>query len=63
MTEPKPPDPPAGSPRQHPKQNLPREPWVDPKLTELPPLAELTLQSGPPIGGGGNTGGGGSTVF
>lgn len=36
-------------------------PWVEPEVTELPPLRELTLQSGIP--GAGNTGGGGSTVF
>ena len=35
--------------------------WVEPQLTELPRLNELTLQSGG-IPGGGGTGGGGSTV-
>jgi hypothetical protein len=45
-----------------------REPWVKPVIVELPPLTELTLQSGGggeggDIGGGGNTGGSGSTVF
>lgn len=40
-----------------------RLPWQPPKLEELPPLTELTLQTGGPIGGGGDTGGGGSTVF
>lgn len=40
-----------------------RAAWEPPTLEELPPLTELTLQSGPPIGGGGDTGGSGSTVF
>ncbi|MGD8700481.1 MAG: hypothetical protein PVJ43_14385 [Gemmatimonadales bacterium] len=40
-----------------------RAPWVRPEVTELPPLTELTLQTGDPIGGGGDTGGGGSSVF
>jgi hypothetical protein len=46
-----------------------REPWVRPVIEELPPLTELTLQSGGPEGGsvdgGGNISGGGtgSTVF
>lgn len=40
-----------------------RSPWSPPELTELPPLTDLTLQTGEPIGGGGDTGGGGSTVF
>ena len=35
--------------------------WIPPKLTELPRLNEITLQSGG-IPGGGGTGGGGSTV-
>jgi hypothetical protein len=40
-----------------------RAPWVSPEVTELPPLTDLTLQTGDPIGGGGGTGGGGSSVF
>lgn len=40
-----------------------RSRWMPPELIELPPLTELTLQTGGPIGGGGDTGGGGSTVF
>jgi hypothetical protein len=46
-----------------------REPWVRPVIEELPPLTELTLQSGGApeggsIDGGGNISGGtGSTVF
>lgn len=40
-----------------------RRPWVQPQVTELPRLTELTLQTGPGIPGGGGTGGGGSTVF
>ena len=41
-----------------------RTPWIRPEVTELPPLTELTLQTGDPIGGGGGTGGGtGSSVF
>lgn len=37
--------------------------WTEPRLTELPGLTDLTLQTGGPIPGGGGTGGGGSTVF
>ncbi len=37
--------------------------WVKPEVVQLPPLTDLTLQSGSPIGGGGCTGGGGGTVF
>ncbi len=40
-----------------------RRPWIEPVVTELPPLTELTLITGSPIPGSGNTGGGGSTVF
>lgn len=40
-----------------------RRPWTPPRLEELPPLTDLTLQTGDPISGGGDTGGGGSTVF
>lgn len=41
----------------------PRQAWVRPTLVELPPLTDLTLQTGPGIPGGGGLGGGGSTVF
>lgn len=34
--------------------------WEPPQLSKLPPLTELTLATGGPIGGGG---GGGGTVF
>lgn len=54
------------SPRRLPEnrgQSERRMPWQAPRLEELPPLTELTLQTGGPIGGGGDTGGGGSTVF
>jgi hypothetical protein len=37
--------------------------WEKPSLSKLPPLTELTLQTGGAIPGGGGTGGGGSTVF
>ena len=37
-----------------------RLPWEAPRLSKLPPLTELTLVTGPPVGGGG---GGGGTVF
>ncbi len=40
-----------------------RRPWVQPSVEDLPPLTELTLQTGDPIPGGGGTGGGGATVF
>lgn len=40
-----------------------RSPWTPPRIDELPPLTELTLATGDPIGGDGDTGGGGSTVF
>lgn len=41
---------------------LTRRPWIEPVLTELPPLTELTLITGSPIPGTGDVGGG-STVF
>ena len=41
--------------------------WLEPSITDLPPLTELTLQSGAAGGGGiggtGGTGGGGSLIF
>jgi hypothetical protein len=40
-----------------------RRAWVRPTVEELPPLTDLTLQTGPGIPGGGGVGGGGSTVF
>lgn len=40
----------------------PRRPWKAPRIEDLPPLTELTLATGDPIGGGGDPGGG-STVF
>jgi hypothetical protein len=51
--------PPAGTPAS-PET---RQAWVRPALVELPPLTDLTLQTGPGIPGGGGTGGGGSTVI
>jgi hypothetical protein len=54
-------------PRTYPGEERPdarrKRPWSAPALEELPPLNELTLQSGDPIPGGGGPGGGGSTVF
>jgi hypothetical protein len=41
----------------------PRKGWTEPKITQLPALNELTLQSTAPIPGGGGTGGGGTTVI
>jgi hypothetical protein len=41
----------------------PRRGWMEPKITQLPALNELTLQSTAPIPGGGGTGGGGTTVI
>ncbi|MDB4884004.1 MAG: hypothetical protein JWL95_2770 [Gemmatimonadetes bacterium] len=38
-----------------------RAPWQVPRVTDLPKLTELTLQTGAPIDGGGGTGG--STVI
>ncbi|HEX8395217.1 MAG TPA: hypothetical protein VF665_22910 [Longimicrobium sp.] len=40
-----------------------RRPWTAPRVDELPRLTELTLATGPAIGGGLGTGGGGTTVF
>ncbi len=40
-----------------------RKCWTTPRISDLPRLTELTLQTGSPIVGGGGTGGGGSTVF
>ena len=39
------------------------QPWVKPEIIDLPPLTDLTLQTGAGIPGGGGTGGGGSGVF
>lgn len=46
-------------------QQQPVQPWVTPEITDLPPLTDLTLQTGigPGIPGRGGIGGGGSTVF
>jgi hypothetical protein len=41
----------------------PRRTWIEPIISELPPLTSLTLQTGGLIGGDGGTGSGGSTVF
>jgi hypothetical protein len=41
----------------------PKQAWEKPSLSKLPPLTELTLQTGGSIPGGGGTGPGGSTVF
>jgi hypothetical protein len=41
----------------------PRKGWTEPRITQLPALNELTLQSTAPIPGGGGTGGGGTTVI
>jgi len=51
----------ARSPRDRGENGL--CPWVPPRIEELPPLTDLTLQTGSPIDGGGDTGGGGSVVF
>lgn len=40
-----------------------REVWEKPTIVELPPLTELTLQSGEAISGQGGTSGGGSLIF
>jgi hypothetical protein len=40
-----------------------KQPWEKPSLSKLPPLTELTLQTGGAIPGGGGSGGGGSTVI
>jgi len=40
-----------------------KQTWEKPSLRKLPPLTELTLQTGGAIPGGGGTGGGGSTVI
>jgi hypothetical protein len=41
-----------------------RQPWVAPRVQDLPRLSELTLLTGPGIPGEGEIGGGsGSTVF
>ena len=40
-----------------------RRAWKAPRVSDLPRLTELTLQTGPGIPGGGGPGGGGSTVI
>lgn len=52
--------PPAGGDERPPAS---RRPWTPPALEELPPLTDLTLQTGSEIEGDGDTGDGGSTVF
>ncbi len=51
------------SPGGEPDGRADRAPWIRPEVEELPPLTDLTLMTGDPIGGGGDTGGGGTTVF
>lgn len=53
----------SSAPRSHDAVPAPasRAPWQVPRVTELPKLTELTLQTGAPIPGGGDTGG--STVI
>ena len=53
----------GGSDDQPKSSRRARRPWVKPEVAQLPPLTELTLQTGSPIDGGGGTGGGGGTVF
>lgn len=55
--------PPRAVKRDFHEPEHPRAEWEPPKLEELSPLTDLTLQTGGPIGGGGDTGGGGSSVF
>ncbi|MBE0593334.1 MAG: hypothetical protein IH616_13130 [Gemmatimonadales bacterium] len=55
-TAPKPQLSPASAPAE-------KQRWVQPEITDLPRLTELTLLTGSPIPGGGGTGGGGGTVF
>ena len=50
----------GGGSDDQPKVRRGKRPWVKPEVEQLPPLTELTLQTGAPIGGGG---GGGGTVF
>ena len=45
------------------ESSSPRKGWTEPRITQLPALNELTLQSTSPIPGGGGTGGGGTTVI
>jgi hypothetical protein len=54
---------PTRQPAGTPASPAARQAWVRPTLTELPPLTNLTLQTGPGIPGGGGIGGGGSTVI
>lgn len=46
-----------------PEKPLKKAPWVEPTVTDLPRLTDLTLVTGDGIPGGGGTGGGGSTVI
>ncbi len=55
--------PPEPSDSTDPSDDRRRRPWVEPAVEELPPLTDLTLQTGGSIPGGGDTSGGGSTVF
>lgn len=50
---------PTGNDRAH----ASRRAWDPPRVTDLPRLIRLTLQTGDSIPGGGGTGGGGSTVI
>jgi hypothetical protein len=38
-------------PTGQPPEDRPRRPWRPPKIEDLPPLTDLTLQTGSPIGG------------
>jgi len=60
MTHDTPVDPGGGGDDQPKASRRAKRPWVKPEVAQLPPLTELTLQTGAPIGGGG---GGGGTVF
>jgi hypothetical protein len=54
----------TSDPRPGPNAAPPRRrPWEAPRVSDLPRLTELTLQTGPGIPGGGGPGGGGSTVI
>jgi hypothetical protein len=53
----------TSDPRPGPNAAPLRRPWEAPRVSDLPRLTELTLQTGPGIPGGGGPGGGGSTVI